>query len=106
MNIQNNKKVDDILNSLDSVKRASAPDFFYTRLKARMEKRLEPVAQRPWILRPVFAFAALVIVVLINAAVIFQGQNSTETNGSDTDTYQSIAAEYNLNDSMLEEVYK
>ena len=30
-------KIEQILQSLDANQRASAPDFFYTRLKARME---------------------------------------------------------------------
>jgi hypothetical protein len=72
-----------------------------------MEKNIEPAVSRPWILRPAYALAALVLVILINAAVIFQGQAATaESNGFDTDTYQSIAAEYSLNDSVIEEVYK
>ena len=113
MSMQHDKKIEDILNSFDGLKRAPAPDFFYTRLKARMlarhaggEKGLQPARPRPLILRPVFALAALVLVILINAAVIFQGQNAIENNATDADTYQSIAAEYNLNDSMIEEVYK
>ena len=39
MNNEQNKKVEDILSSLDGVQKAVAPDFFYTRLKARMEKQ-------------------------------------------------------------------
>jgi len=106
MNTQNNRKVEDILNSLDGMKRASTPAYFYTRLKARMEKGLEPAVSKPWFLRPAYALAALVLVILINAAVIFQGQDAVENNNTETDTYQSIAAEYNLNETITEEVYK
>ncbi len=114
MKPQENNKIEDILNSLDGTQRATTPAYFYTRLKARMlarqtggEKGIETKSSRPWILRPAYAFAALVLVILINAAVIFQGQDSTENSGIDTsETYQSIAAEYNLNDSITEEVYK
>jgi hypothetical protein len=100
MNKEQNKKVEDILGSLDGVSKAVAPDFFYTRLKARMEKGFEPVGSKSWALRPVYAMAALVVVVLVNAAVIFNGQNNTtEDTVADTDRFQSVAAEYALNDN-------
>ena len=56
-------------------------------------------------LRPVFAVLAILIVILVNMAVILQGNNETES-PTETDAYQSIAAEYRLNDSVIEEVYK
>jgi hypothetical protein len=100
MNKEQNKKVEDILGSLDGLQKAVAPDFFYTRLKARMEKGFEPVSAKSWVLRPVYAMAALIVVIVINAAVIFNGQNNTgEDTVADTDTFQSIAAEYALNDN-------
>ncbi|MEO7923403.1 MAG: hypothetical protein ABIR30_06975 [Chitinophagaceae bacterium] len=92
-------RIEEILNSLDSTPRAVAPDFFYTRLKARMEKNLGEPGNRSWVLRPVFAFAALVVVLLINAAVILKGNSSTEATIGETDNIQSIAAEYRLNDN-------
>lgn len=100
MNNEQNKKLEDILGSLDGFQKAVAPDFFYTRLKARMEKGFEPVGSKSWILRPVYAIAALIVVIVINAAVIFDGQNNTsEDTVADTDTFQSVAAEYALNDN-------
>ncbi len=111
MKPQNDPKTEEILNSLDGLSPAKAPDFFYTRLEARMEKellkngRFEP--KRPFILRPVFAIAALAVVLIINAAVIFQGNSEiAEPLGTEGNTYQSIAAEYSLNDIVIEEVYK
>ena len=106
MKPQDNNRIEDILNSLDEAQRATTPAYFYTRLKARMEKGIEPSVSRPWILRPAYALVALVLVILINAAVIFQGQDTAENNNPDTETYQSIAAEYNLNATITEEVYK
>ena len=41
MDNNRNKKIEDILGSLDTNQRAPAPDFFYTRLKARMEGKYE-----------------------------------------------------------------
>jgi len=101
MNKDRNQKIEDILGSLDESPKAVVPDFFYTRLKARMERGLEPV-KRPWILRPAFALTALAVVLLINAVVILRG-DANKANGavatSDSETFQSIAAEYSLNDN-------
>jgi hypothetical protein len=99
-----NDRIEEILGSLDHCERASAPDFFYTRLKARMEKGISHdavVARKPFLLRPAFALTALVLVLIINALVIFQkSYNNPDTSSlSDTDSFQSIAAEYSLNDN-------
>ena len=99
MRTESNKKVEEILESLDGIKRANAPDFFYIRLKARMEKNILPAPARPWLLRPVYALGALVLVLLVNAAVIITKNNSAEAiSNNDSETLQSIAADYNLND--------
>ena len=100
MNIEQNKKTEEILNSLDGAQRASVPDFFYTRLKAKMEKGYEPDATKSWVLRPVFAIGALVVILLINATVLFtRTYNPKENTVVDTDNLQSIAAEYRLSES-------
>ncbi len=105
MNTEKNKKIDEILDSLDHCERASAPDFFYTRLKARMQGELESksrVKKAPLILRPVFALTAVVAVIVINAFVIFQNDNSNENTAlSEAESIQSIAADYSLNDNTI-----
>lgn len=109
MNNEQNKKLEDILGSLDGTKRAATPDFFYTRLKARMENGYEPaVTTKSWVLRPVYAITVFLLVLLINAAVIFNGrsQSADEASITETETLQSYAAEYRLNDSVTEELYK
>lgn len=106
MNNEKNNKIEDILNSLDNCERATVPDFFYTRLKAKMTAHAgeeKVMRSRPLILRPVFALTALVAVLIINAFVIFQNNNINDTNDntalSDTENLQSIAAEYSLNEN-------
>ena len=98
----NNRNTEDILNSLDGMKRVSAPDFFYTRLKARMEKRQEkPAPTGWWVLKPVYAVAVIALVIVVNLAVVFikSETQSPGTLAADTDSYQSIAADYNLADN-------
>lgn len=99
MNNNRNNKIEDILGSLDGSPKATAPDFFYTRLKARMEKGLEPVVKKSWVLRPAFALTVLAAVVLLNAAVILRGDATKDTTTNDSETLQSLAAEYSLNDN-------
>lgn len=99
MEKNNNKNLEEILSSLDGTKRAPVPDFFYTRLEARMQRELEPANTRSWILRPAFAFTVLVAVLLLNALVIFRGNTTKEVATSDSETLQSIAAEYSPNDN-------
>jgi hypothetical protein len=96
-----NNKIEEILSSLDDCSGAAAPDFFYTRLKARMEKQDNPVAARSsWILKPAYAMAAVLAVLILNAFILLQNNKpDSSTLTSDTDTFQSIAAEYRLNDN-------
>jgi hypothetical protein len=104
MNNERNKKIEQILASLDGSPKAEMPPFFYTRLKARMlsgeEGKASALPQRSWLLRPAFALGTLVAVLAINAFVIFQKSDTTETSSStDSETIQAIAAEYSLNDN-------
>lgn len=101
MSTQKDKMIDEILNSLDGCTPATAPDFFYTRLKARMEKEAAP-ARTFWMLRPAYALAGMVIILLINVIAVFNqpapvAEDSTTT--TETDSFQSLAAEYRLNES-------
>jgi hypothetical protein len=102
MKSEQNKKVEEILSSLDGCTKATAPDFLYTRLKARMEAQLKNAspASRSWSLRPVFAIAMAVVVLAINAFVLLQrGKTSSGITAPDADNLQSVAAEYRLYDN-------
>ncbi|MCX6317252.1 MAG: hypothetical protein NTW29_08170 [Bacteroidetes bacterium] len=97
-----NKKIKDILSSADHCSRAGAPDFFYTRLKARMEKEHGAIpARSSWVVKPVYAMAAVVAVLILNAFILFgkSDKSTIQVNSSDTDTFQSLAADYRLNDN-------
>ena len=107
MNTERNKGIEEALNSLDGCKRASAPDFFYTRLRAKMlahheggESELTKRTSRNWVLRPVYIVSALFLVIAVNVFVLLSGRDETTTTTSDNNEsfQQSIAAEYNLND--------
>ena len=102
MDNKRNNRIEEILSSLDGSKRAAAPDFFYTRLKAKMLARHEggesKTKSREWMLRPVYIVSALLLVLAINAFVFLKGDNETTTADNNESVQQSIAAEYSLND--------
>ena len=95
---------EDILSSLDHISRAGAPAFFYTRLKARMEKGKETQTRPSWMLRPAYALAALVLILALNAMVIFGKNNNNDaatvsTTALETESMQSLASDFSLNDN-------
>lgn len=100
MSMKKDHQIEDILNSLDGVKRAPAPDFFYTRLKAKMEKGFEPAVTRKRVLYPAYALATVVAVVLVNAAIMFSRNTSTTKDPGLTSEadLSSISVGYNISD--------
>ncbi len=108
MDKERNNRIEEELNSLDGCKRATVPDFFYTRLRARMlarheggERELTPKnTNRNWVLRPVYIVSALLLVLALNVFVLLSGRDETTTTTADNNEsfQQSIASEYHLND--------
>ncbi len=97
----NNEKIiksDQILESLDGCRSAGAPAFFYTRLKARMEKEILPPEKRRWILQPVYILGLTVALVAVNAFLVLT-KKTDSSKAEITATQQNLAAEYNLNES-------
>ena len=97
------KQVDETLNSLDGIQRASSNPFLFTRIKEqlnRKEKGAWGFATRV-ITRPVFAITAVVIIVLINVAIFSQKQPDSVQTTTTQDGEQLFASEYNLGSSTL-----
>jgi hypothetical protein len=109
MKKENEKNIDDILNSIEGIHRVPAPDFFYTRLRARMEKEVSvPVVKRS-VLQPAFIISGLVLLLLINAMVLLKnrginGSNTIPTSARENDNLQIIATAYHINDISSEEL--
>ena len=104
MKKEKNNKAEEILNSLDGIRKMEAPDFFFTRLKARMQKGKEFTGNRRWILRPVYAVVMLALLLAINAAMLFQRDDDVNVANTDNDDLQTIASAYNLNDNSLYDI--
>ncbi len=84
-----------ILNSLDGCQPASAPDFFYTRLKARMEKEILPAPARSWVPRPVLILGMTLVLVMVNIVLVIR-KDTASPKSEESITQQSLAAEYNI----------
>jgi hypothetical protein len=98
-----NKKIDEIMDSMDGMKRAAPRPFLFTRLEARMQNERNVWNKfSSFVARPVVAFACICFVVILNAMVIFLSNtsgNSLAQQGSElatVDEYSQIS--YNLYD--------
>lgn len=103
MKSEKNKQIDEIIGSLDNIQKAAAPNYFYTRLQARMENELLSKRPKSLVLRPAYILSVLLLVLVINAVAILKG-SSTESATADSDTMQSIAAEYKINSNLTYEI--
>lgn len=101
MPTKNTPPIPIILSALDQVEKATAPDFFYARLRARMEQA-EPAQQHWWQLRlsPAILPAALLLFLIINMVALKTTvpPNPTSTNVAESNAsgMESFAKEYQL----------
>ena len=101
MKDERNIIIDSILESADGAARATAPNFFYTRLRARMERELQEPIRRSWFLRPVFALIILSLLLSVNSYLVFNRsqQQSAQSLPAENEYMQSLAMEYKLQES-------
>lgn len=81
-----------ILNSLDGIQKTGAPDFFYTRLSGRMLNEFAQKRKNFFVLKPVFAAAALSVILIINVFFLTQS-NSNPAKESVVDTKKPASIE-------------
>ena len=93
---KNDVTTDDILQSIEGIQRAEAPDFFYTRLMGRMQQPVIPPAL--WIKKPVLAFATLLLLLVLNITAISQFLHKREP-AAQQSGIQGFASEYGLDGS-------
>jgi hypothetical protein len=91
----NDSRVNAVLESLEGIQRAKAPDFLYTRLKGRMEQEFDqggPLGR--WLTRPVLALSIAAIVLIINATTVLKMWKQNTAANSTNESGQIVAAEY------------
>ena len=86
------EEVEKSLSSIDNLAQAEAPDFFYTRLEARMEKELRPNAfQISWLANSRVSMAVLGLFMVLNVGTIFlitQSESQSNSAEADIDTFK------------------
>ncbi|MFZ4771024.1 MAG: hypothetical protein ACOYLO_12655 [Ferruginibacter sp.] len=85
--------VEEHLQSLQGIKETGTDDFFYTRLKARMESALE---EEGWSfpLKPVWVIGSMTLLLAINIFMLSQEFKSNNNNKPNSATVQSFAEQY------------
>jgi len=108
--MEKKREIDNILNSLDGIQKASPGDFFFTRVQARLRKQ----ETSPWssiaafVTKPTVTLATLCIIFLLNAAALFYQRTFSTTSMTDqfeqssTDDYNTTLATNSYYDENTE----
>jgi hypothetical protein len=97
--VQIQREVEKTLESLDSIQRAQANPYLFTRVKAALQKEESGAWGQAiqFMGRPVIAIATIMLILLINMVVFF----SMRAKSSDEDQ-QLYANEYVSNSTMID----
>jgi hypothetical protein len=90
--------VDEHLESLAGLKEAVTDDFFYSRLRARMEDRASGVQR--FVLKPVWTIAVLCVLLLMNGFMLFE-QRKIKQIPSASASIESFANAYDQNVTVV-----
>lgn len=95
------ERVNRIMESLDGIKKEAAPDFFYTRLKGKMQPAEK---QGIFLLRPAFITAVLALFLIVNVFSLFEMSKTKQPGREDQQPgIESFAKAYNLSSGSLYE---
>lgn len=89
------KNTDQILSSIDKLKRAEAPEHFYAGVRAKMQRAQKSNSVTRFPLKPAYAVMILVVFLIVNISVLSVNNKKTEK-AEDTSGTQAFAREYNL----------
>ncbi|TAL48419.1 MAG: hypothetical protein EPN92_03700 [Chitinophagaceae bacterium] len=89
------QEIERTLLSLDETKRAEANPFLFTRIMARMQRQNGWEKITSFISRPAIALSALIVVMGVNALVIFN-PGTRETSQTESIAVSGITDEYNM----------
>lgn len=91
MKNMSNEQFEHEMNIISNLKEVGTPNFFYTRLKARMEKEnLSNELANP--LNPILVICALTLFLFINSLLLKNDSNIVNTNSSQE--MEAFAASY------------
>lgn len=99
------ERIERIIESVEGIKPAAAPHFFYTRLKAKMQPAEKENSFL--LLRPSFMTAALAVFLVVNVFSLLTIHNMPEPNISEIKTgpasVETFAIAYDLNTETVYE---
>ncbi|MEZ4775593.1 MAG: hypothetical protein R3D00_20575 [Bacteroidia bacterium] len=103
---QLSEEIDQTMNSLDGLSRATPGPFFYTRLKARMDS--ESIAARTaswysWLLKPQWSLAMVAFLLVLNVGAILWYLEKPQK--SQTDYIESLSGEISGSSSDYQSFY-
>ena len=91
MKNMSNEQFEHEMNIISNLKEVGAPNFFYTRLKSRMEKQnLSNELANP--LNPILVICALTLFLFMNSLLLKNDSNIVNTNSSQE--MEAFAASY------------
>ena len=101
MNIE--QKVDDALNSIDQIERASIPPYFFTRLEARMQKGITFWEKATiFLAKPVVAFASICIILFLNIYIISSSPENGMNMANQTTEFASVDEYSQISSNLFE----
>lgn len=86
------KKADKTLESLDGIQRAEPQPFFFTRLKARLEREDKSVWEMigSLLARPAIAVAGLFLILALNVFILVEKDTTTISQPYTSDNMQTL----------------
>jgi hypothetical protein len=90
---ENDKRIEEILNSLEGAQRATPGPYFFTRLQQRLKSTPASTWEKigRWISQPVVAFGSLLLIILLNIALVFNPADKQER-FEEGDEYTTMSA--------------
>jgi hypothetical protein len=90
------QEIEKTLDSLNSIKRAQANPFLFTRIKVLMNKKGNGWEETfSFINKPAIAIAILLLVMAVNGWALWGGSGQTVTADSGSASVSELASEYN-----------
>ncbi len=91
------EEIEKTMRALAGIEAAEPKPFFYTRLKARMEKAQEAMPpQIRWVMKPAYLFSTLAIIIVLNV-VSAVNYSKSSTQDSNEQNIEGFAKEYGFN---------
>lgn len=90
---KNTSLVDELLERIGPFREPETDDFFYTRLKARME---QPAPAWVFPLRPAWVISAFTLLLVLNGVMLFQQHKTKKETTTAVSPVEQVAESYDL----------